>query len=344
MGGQFLKVNFEEDGSGAGGYAKEMSKEYKAAEREMLRAAACDADIIISTALIPGRPAPLLIPKEAVAGMKAGSVTVDLAAETGGNIETTVRDKLIVTENGVKCIGYTDMNSRLSSTSSSLYANNVFKFLLSIGPQTTKNKVYSGDHMHTNQCFYIKRERKVKHIQTLLFIIFIFVIYICTKKIGILPHRSPRRSCAGHACEREGQTHVASASRTRGSSGKERRKEGRSCRSTQLLPRVHALRYQGICRRCRNLGTRSSGPRCSVLEHVDYLFLGGNLWLLYCVGCGPCSALTTHGSDECNQWYDCSRRSHVGGWWLGPTQFLPVLGRYCRLDLFREHQRWFLGD
>jgi H+-translocating NAD(P) transhydrogenase len=183
MGGQFLKVNFEEDGSGAGGYAKEMSKEYKAAEREMLRAAACDADIIISTALIPGRPAPLLIPKEAVAGMKAGSVTVDLAAETGGNIETTVRDKLIVTENGVKCIGYTDMNSRLSSTSSSLYANNVFKFLLSIGPQTTKNKVYSGDHIHTNthQCFSIKRERekrKVKHIQTLFFIIFIFVLLL----------------------------------------------------------------------------------------------------------------------------------------------------------------------
>lgn len=83
MGGQFLKVNFEEDGSGAGGYAKEMSNEYKAAEREMLRLAAQDADIIISTALIPGRPAPLLIPQDAVHGMKAGSVTVDLAAETG---------------------------------------------------------------------------------------------------------------------------------------------------------------------------------------------------------------------------------------------------------------------
>eukprot|EP00613_Pedinella_sp_CCMP2098_P082557 CAMPEP_0171994752 /NCGR_PEP_ID=MMETSP0993-20121228/279118_1 /TAXON_ID=483369 /ORGANISM="non described non described, Strain CCMP2098" /LENGTH=1213 /DNA_ID=CAMNT_0012647839 /DNA_START=57 /DNA_END=3699 /DNA_ORIENTATION=+ len=140
MGGKFLKVDFEEDGSGAGGYAKEMSDEYKAAERAMLMTAAAESDIIISTALIPGRPAPLLIPSEAVLMMKAGSVTVDLAAETGGNIGTTVRDELVVTPNGVKCIGYTDMNSRLAATSSTLFANNVSKFLLSIGPQTTKQK------------------------------------------------------------------------------------------------------------------------------------------------------------------------------------------------------------
>jgi NAD(P) transhydrogenase len=147
MGGTFLKVDFEEDGSGAGGYAKEMSDEYKAAEQDMLAAAAADADIIISTALIPGRPAPLLIPSSSVAKMKPGSVCVDLAAETGGNIGTTVRDQMIVTENGVKCIGYTDMNSRLSATSSSLFANNTYKFLLSIGPQTTKNKgMYHIDH------------------------------------------------------------------------------------------------------------------------------------------------------------------------------------------------------
>jgi NAD(P) transhydrogenase len=142
MGGKFLKVDFEEDGSGAGGYAKEMSDEYKAAEKAMLMQAAMDADIIISTALIPGRPAPLLIPKEAVLGMKAGSVTVDLAAETGGNIGTTVRDEMVITPNGVKCIGYTDMNSRLASTSSSLFANNLQKFLMSIGPMTTKTKGY----------------------------------------------------------------------------------------------------------------------------------------------------------------------------------------------------------
>jgi len=142
MGGKFLKVDFEEDGSGAGGYAKEMSAEYKAAEALMLKNAASDADIIVATALIPGRPAPKLITAEAVLSMKAGSVCVDLAAETGGNIATTVKDKLVVTPNGVKCIGYTDMNSRLAATSSSLFANNVQKFLLSVGPQTTKSKGY----------------------------------------------------------------------------------------------------------------------------------------------------------------------------------------------------------
>jgi NAD(P) transhydrogenase len=140
MGGKFLKVNFEEDGSGAGGYAKEMSAAYKAEEARMLAAAAADSDIIIATALIPGRPAPKLITKAAVLQMRPGSVCVDLAAETGGNIETTVKDKLVVTPNGVKCLGYTDINSRLAATSSSLFANNTSKFLLSVGPQTTKSK------------------------------------------------------------------------------------------------------------------------------------------------------------------------------------------------------------
>jgi NAD/NADP transhydrogenase alpha subunit len=90
MGGKFLKVNFEEDGSGAGGYAKEMSAAYKAEEARMLAAAAADSDIIVATALIPGRPAPKLITEAAVLQMRPGSVCVDLAAETGGNIATTV--------------------------------------------------------------------------------------------------------------------------------------------------------------------------------------------------------------------------------------------------------------
>ena len=75
MGGQFLKVPYEEDGTGAGGYAKEMSDEYKAAEKEMLRAATADSDIIVATALIPGRPAPLLIPEDAVLGMKVSALS-----------------------------------------------------------------------------------------------------------------------------------------------------------------------------------------------------------------------------------------------------------------------------
>lgn len=142
MGGQFLEVDYQEDGSGAGGYAKEMSKEWHAAAREMLTKQCEDVDIIITTALIPGRKAPIMVTKDMVAKMKAGSVTVDLAAEAGGNIETTVADKKIITDNGVTCLGYTDLPSRLPTTSSSLYANNISKFLLSIGPQTTKEPGY----------------------------------------------------------------------------------------------------------------------------------------------------------------------------------------------------------
>lgn len=144
MGGQFLEVDFKEDGSGAGGYAKEMSKEWHAAAAEMLSNQCEDVDIIITTALIPGRAAPRMITKEMVARMKPGSVTVDLAAVAGGNIETTEMDKAIVTDNGVTCIGYTDLQSRLPTTSSSLYSNNISKFLLSAGPQTTKCK----DHFY----------------------------------------------------------------------------------------------------------------------------------------------------------------------------------------------------
>lgn len=142
MGGQFLEVDFEEDGSGAGGYAKEMSAEWHAAARAMLTKQCEDVDVIITTALIPGRKAPVMVTREMVAKMKSGSVTVDLAAENGGNIETTVKDEMIITDNGVTCIGYTDLPSRLPTTSSSLYANNISKLMLSAGPQTTKEPGY----------------------------------------------------------------------------------------------------------------------------------------------------------------------------------------------------------
>jgi hypothetical protein len=95
-----------------------------------------DVDIIISTALIPGKKAPLLITRDMVHSMKPGSVTVDLAAEAGGNIETTVPCEVFKTENGVTCIGYTDLPSRLAAQSSTLYSNNISKFLLSMGPFT----------------------------------------------------------------------------------------------------------------------------------------------------------------------------------------------------------------
>jgi NAD(P) transhydrogenase len=147
MGGQFLEVNFKEDGSAAGGYAKAMSKEWHAAAREMLTKQCEDVDIVITTALIPGRTAPIMVTKEMVAKMKSGSVTVDLAAEAGGNIETTVADQKIMTPNGVTCLGYTDLPSRLPTTSSSLFANNISKFLLSTGPHTSKVPgYYAIDH------------------------------------------------------------------------------------------------------------------------------------------------------------------------------------------------------
>ena len=147
MGGKFLKVDFEEEGSGAGGYAKEMSPEWFAAADNMLAEVCKDVDIVIGTARIPGRPAPKLLKDFMIENLKPGSVTVDLAAIDGGNIATTVKDKMIVTPSGVKCIGYTDMESRLASTSSSLFANNQMKFIMSAGPQTTKEKgIFLIDH------------------------------------------------------------------------------------------------------------------------------------------------------------------------------------------------------
>lgn len=113
LGGEFIYPDMQEDGTGAGGYAKEMSKEFIDAEMRLFADQCKEIDIVITTALIPGRKAPVLITKEMVESMQPGSVTVDLAAEAGGNIETTVRDELIQTPNGVTCIGYTDLPSRL---------------------------------------------------------------------------------------------------------------------------------------------------------------------------------------------------------------------------------------
>ena len=132
FGAEFLEVNVKESGEGTGGYAKEMSKEFIEAEMALFTKQAKEVDIIISTALIPGKPAPKLISKEMVESMKDGSVVVDLAAEAGGNIATTVPGELTV-HKGVTHIGYTDLPSRLPTQSSTLYGNNISKFLLSIG-------------------------------------------------------------------------------------------------------------------------------------------------------------------------------------------------------------------
>ncbi|OIW30239.1 PNTB-domain-containing protein [Coniochaeta ligniaria NRRL 30616] len=134
LGAEFVEVDIAEDGSGAGGYAKEMSKEFIEAEMKLFTEQAREVDIIITTALIPGRPAPKLITKSMVELMKPGSVVVDLAAEAGGNCEKTEPGKL-VTYHGVKIIGYTDLPSRLPTQSSTLYSNNITKFLLSMTPK-----------------------------------------------------------------------------------------------------------------------------------------------------------------------------------------------------------------
>lgn len=133
LGGEFIEVKLKEYGEGSGGYAKEMSPEFIAAEMELFRKQCEEVDIIISTAAIPGKRAPLLFTKEMVALMKPGSVCVDLAAETGGNFETTKPGELYVDPNGVIQIGYTDFANRLPTQSSNLYANNITKFLLSLG-------------------------------------------------------------------------------------------------------------------------------------------------------------------------------------------------------------------
>ncbi|XP_040574888.1 LOW QUALITY PROTEIN: NAD(P) transhydrogenase, mitochondrial [Lepeophtheirus salmonis] len=131
MGGEFLTVNISEDGSSDGGYAKEMSKEFLDAEMKLFHNQCKDIDILISTALIPGKKAPILIKKYMVDDMKPGSVIVDLASEAGGNVETTVPGELSV-YNGVTHIGFTDLPSRLSTQASTLYGNNISKLLLSM--------------------------------------------------------------------------------------------------------------------------------------------------------------------------------------------------------------------
>ena len=134
LGAEFLEVNIKESGEGSGGYAKVMSKEFIEAEMALFAKQAKDVDIIISTALIPGKPAPKLIKREMIESMKDGSVVVDLAAEAGGNFETTKPGE-IYKYKGVTHIGYTDFPSRLPTQSSTLYANNLSKYLLSMGPK-----------------------------------------------------------------------------------------------------------------------------------------------------------------------------------------------------------------
>ena len=131
LGGKFLTVEQNEDMETAGGYAKEASDEYKKKQAEMMKEALKKNDIIICTALIPGKPAPKLISDDMIKSMKPGSVIVDLAAVAGGNCSATKADKVVV-KNEINIVGYTNIPSRLAGDASRLYARNIFAFLENI--------------------------------------------------------------------------------------------------------------------------------------------------------------------------------------------------------------------
>ena len=129
MGASFLEIDFKEEGGSGDGYAKVMSEEFNRRALTLYAEQAKEVDIIITTALIPGKPAPRLITKEMVASMKPGSVIVDLAAATGGNCELAKAGEVVITDNQVKIIGYTDLPSRLPTQSSQLYGTNLVNLL-----------------------------------------------------------------------------------------------------------------------------------------------------------------------------------------------------------------------
>ncbi|MGE4061817.1 MAG: Re/Si-specific NAD(P)(+) transhydrogenase subunit alpha [Rhodospirillaceae bacterium] len=131
LGGKFIVVDEEKMKAAqtAGGYAKEMDEDFKRKQAEAVRNEVAKSDIVITTALIPGKPAPRLVAADVVGLMKAGSVIVDLAAEAGGNVEGTVKDQAVTTANGVTILGYTNMAARLGRDASSLFARNILNFI-----------------------------------------------------------------------------------------------------------------------------------------------------------------------------------------------------------------------
>jgi NAD(P) transhydrogenase subunit alpha len=135
LGGEYVAVpDAEEAQVSSDGYAREMSEDFNRRAAQMYAEQATDVDILITTALIPGRPAPLLITEEMVAGMKSGSVIVDMAAGMGGNVAGSVADDLVVTPNGVSIIGYTDLAGRLPAQASQLYGQNLVSLLTLLTP------------------------------------------------------------------------------------------------------------------------------------------------------------------------------------------------------------------
>ncbi|TPL48184.1 Re/Si-specific NAD(P)(+) transhydrogenase subunit alpha [Mesorhizobium sp. B2-4-6] len=147
LGAKFLAVEDEEFKAAetAGGYAKEMSKEYQAKQATLTAEHIAKQDIVITTALIPGRPAPKLVSAAMVASMKPGSVIVDLAVERGGNVEGAVPGKVVMTENGVKIVGHLNVPGRVAASASLLYAKNLYAFLETMVDKTTKQLAIKRD-------------------------------------------------------------------------------------------------------------------------------------------------------------------------------------------------------
>jgi len=140
LGATFVMVENEETKAAetAGGYAKEMSEDYKKKQAELIAETIKKQDIVITTALIPGRAAPVLVTDEMLASMKTGSVIVDMAVEQGGNVTASKLNEVVVTKNGVKVIGYENLPSRIADDSSALYARNLFNFLSPFMDKETK--------------------------------------------------------------------------------------------------------------------------------------------------------------------------------------------------------------
>lgn len=164
LGAAFIMVEPDagDTGATAGGYAKEMSDDYKRRQAELIAAHIKDQDIVITTALIPGRPAPTLVNDEMIASMKAGSVIVDIAAEQGGNVSQTRPGEIIVTENGVKIMGEFNLPSRLATDSSALYARNLMNFVeLLVNAEEKKLDIDWDDEIIKGTC--LTRDGKVVH-------------------------------------------------------------------------------------------------------------------------------------------------------------------------------------
>jgi NAD(P) transhydrogenase subunit alpha len=136
LGARFLEVDFKESGEGGGGYAKVMSPEFIAAEMKLFKAQAKECNVIITTALVPGNKAPILLPKDVVEALVPGSVVVDMAAEQGGNCELCKPGE-VVEHRGTKIVGYTDLPSRMATTASRFFANNLLALLTEMSPGNT---------------------------------------------------------------------------------------------------------------------------------------------------------------------------------------------------------------